>query len=169
MNAAPFALSPLAASSRAPFLPLALRSAVPIASLSLSLSLALHRSFPLLSHGLPPGFSPSPPLATFSVGSDRALMRTSFSAFSPSSSSHSYSCSGNSLPPARRRTLLHFLRAFSPPRGSDASNTPSLLLAFSLCPPALSSASLVLAASSAWLLAARLGKRQPPVYYRLHE
>jgi len=42
-----------------------------------------------------------------------------------SSSSHSYSCSGNSLPPARRRTLLHFLRAFSPPRGNDASNAPA--------------------------------------------
>lgn len=30
--------------------------------------------------------------------------------------SHSYSCSGNSLPPARRQTLLHFLRAFAPPQ-----------------------------------------------------
>lgn len=28
--------------------------------------------------------------------------------------SHSYSCSGNSLPPARRQTLLHFLLAFAP-------------------------------------------------------
>lgn len=85
--------------------------------------------------------SPSPLPATFSVRLGRALMRTSFSAdvlppppltvlfllrnLASSSSSHSYSCSGNSLPPARRRTLLHFLRAFSPPRGNDASNAPA--------------------------------------------
>lgn len=55
-----------------PFLPLALRHAD-------GFSLMLHRPFPL-SHSLPPGFSPSPPLATFSVGPDRDLMRTSFSA-----------------------------------------------------------------------------------------
>lgn len=47
------------------------------------------------------------------------------------SCSHSYSCVGNSLPLGRWRTLLHFLRAFSPPRAA-ATATASHLLLFSL-------------------------------------
>lgn len=44
----------------------------------------------------------------------RSLLRLVLS-FPPFVRSHSYSCAGNSLPLGRRRTLLHFLRAFSPP------------------------------------------------------
>lgn len=47
------------------------------------------------------------------------------------SCSHSYSCVGNSLPLGRWRTLLHFLRAFSPPRAA-ATATANHLLLFSL-------------------------------------
>ena len=171
-----------AASSRALFHPLALRHTD---SFSLSLSLSLALPFPLSQ-------SPSrvlvlsvtkqrSPLAPIALLCERPSPPTSFlrhrsrSSFFPSistSSSHSYSCSGNSLPPARRRTLLHFLRAFSPPRGSDASNTPPLLLAFTPVPlrSVLHLPPFVPAVSSVQLLAAyHLGKRQPPFYYHLLE
>lgn len=144
MNAAPFALSPLAASSRASSsLPLAL-----IASLFLSRSSSpTFFAVSPLCRIISLSDSPSPPpsnvlrQARAAFSCERPSPPTSFrrlrsrSSLSPppppsSFSSHSYSCSGNSMPPARRRTLLHFLRAFSPPRGNDASNasaSPSFL------------------------------------------
>lgn len=124
-----------------------------------SFSLAPRRPFPL-SQGLPPGFSPSPPLATFSVGSDRALMRTSFSAdvlppppfLDPPSpprlihihavvivcrlpaGGHYYTSCARSRHRERQRRQQH-------------SSSPTCLL---LCPPALFSASLVLASLRLW-------------------
>lgn len=127
MNAAPFAFSPLSRCNLPPHPHLAAHR--PIGLLSVRTSPPpFRRPFPL-SHKSPfPGFALSATSDALSVGPSCALTRTSFSAnvlptlpapsFSSSSSSasHSYSCSGNSLPPARRRTLLHFLRPFSPPR-----------------------------------------------------
>lgn len=137
MNAAPLAL-PLALPPRgAPTVPFSLSPS------NFAIPCPLCRMISLSG-------SPSPPSATLSLLNPAALSCERLSPFdvlpppplslllllllllfhrrapssSSSSSSHSYSCSGNSLPPARRRTLLHFLRAFSPPRGSDASNTP---------------------------------------------
>lgn len=146
---------------------------------------------PSLSRGsLPPGSFAlsSPPDATSSLSDPGALPYgrpsplTSFlrrrhhyhHLLSSSSSSHSYSCSGNSLPPARRRTLLHFLRAFSPPRGS--SNTLLLPSAISFSSFSLSLSfplQPLLRLSCSTLRVLRLPtpriSRQPPTpfYYRV--
>lgn len=184
MNAAPFALSPSVASSRAPAPATLPRQ---IAPLFLSLSYSWPSS-PLSHRASLPGFSLLRSPATFSVGPSCAPMRTSPSP-SPrpslvaalfgtppsslrvlsSSASHSYSCSGNSLPPARRRTLLHFLRAFSPPRATATPATrfsllsappPSrFLLSFSSVPPPPRLLSLFLRLP---LAAVAHTQRQPP-------
>lgn len=145
-----------------------------------SFSLAPRRPFPL-SQGLPPGFSPSPPLATFSVGSDRALMRTSFSVDvlppppfldppSPPRLIHIHAV----VIVCRLPAGGHYYTSCARSRHRERQATPATLF-LSYLPSPVSPCSVLrlprscLTASSAWLLAARLGKRQPPFYYRLLE